>query len=267
MGEANLGHEGDLYDDRHIAFLERLWGEGYLSPGGAKEVGCVLEGLDLVGATVLDIGCGSGGITLALARDFGAAKVIGLDVEAPVCDAATMRAAKAGFADRVEIRCVTPGPPPLPDRSFDVVFSKDSIVHIADKEMLAREAFRMLRPGGWFAASDWLISHDGPPSPEMEAYLRAEDLDFGMASPDRYRTALETAGFEDVRIVNRNPWYREVARAELARLEGPERAEFEALLGRQEIAGQIGTWKAMIVVLDTGEHCPCHLRGRRPDTG
>lgn len=259
-----MSHEGDLYDERHIAFLEKLWGDGYLSPGGAEEVARVLEGLDLSGKTVLDIGCGSGGITAALARDFGAARVVGIDVEAPVCAAAGAQARKAGVADRVEIRCVEPGPPPLPDGSFDVVFSKDSIVHIADKEMLAREAFRLLRPGGWFAASDWMISHDGPPSPEMEAYLREEDLDFGMASPARYRKALGAAGFEEIQLVDRNPWYREVAREELARLEGSERAAFDTLLGEDEIDNQIRTWRAMIVVLDSGEHRPGHLRARRP---
>ena len=259
-----MAHEGDLYDERHIAFLERLWGEGYLSPGGSDEVARVLDGLDLAGRTVIDIGCGSGGITVALARDFGAGRVIGLDVEGPVCAAARRRAEAAGLADRVEIRLVEPGPMPLPDGSADLVFSKDSIVHVADKDALARDVFRVLRPGGWFAASDWLIGHDGPPSPEMEAYLRSEDLDFGMASPARYHRALERAGFQDIRLTNRNAWYCGQARDELSRLEGPERPEFEALLGPDEIARQIRTWRAMIVVLDTGEHCPHHLRARKP---
>ncbi len=258
-----MAHEGELYDDRHIAFLERLWGDGYLSPGGADEVARVLRGLELAGKAVVDIGCGSGGITLALARDFGAASVVGLDVEGPVCAAARRRAEAAGLADRVEIRQVRPGPMPLPDGSADLVFSKDSIVHIADKEALAGDVFRVLRPGGWFAASDWLTGHDGPPSPEMEAYLRQEDLDFGMASPAGYARALEQAGFEDIVLTNRNAWYRGQARDELARLEGPERADFEALLDKDEIARQIRTWRAMIVVLDTGEHCPHHLRARR----
>lgn len=254
----------DLYDDRHIAFLERLWGEGWLSPGGAAEVARVLEGLDLRGAAALDIGCGSGGITAALARDHGAARVVGVDVEAPVCAAARRRVAAAGLAARVEIRQVAPGPLPFPDESFDLVFSKDSIVHIADKEALARDVFRLLRPGGWFAASDWLTARDGPPSPEMEAYLRAEDLDFGMASPERYRAALEAAGFVEIALTDRNPWYRAEARAELARLEGPERAAFAALLPEGDIDRQIATWRAMLVVLDSGEHRPSHLRARRP---
>ena len=259
-----MAHEGAFYDERHIAFLERLWGEGYLSPGGADEVARVVEGLDLRGRTVVDIGCGSGGITVALARDFGAGRVIGLDVEGPVCAAARRRAEAAGLSDRVEIRQVEPGPMPLPDESADVVFSKHSIVHIADKEALARDVFRVLAPGGRFAASDWLLAHDGPPSPELEAYLRSEDLDFGMASPARYTRALEQAGFAEVRLTNRNRWYRNQARAELARLEGPERPEFEALMGADEIARQIRTWRAMIVVVDTGEHCPHHLRARKP---
>lgn len=254
----------ELYDGGHVAFLEKLWGVGYLSPGGAEEVARVLEGLDLRGATVVDIGCGSGGITAALARDFGAAQVIGLDVEETVCAAARARAEAEGVADRVEIRRVTPGPMPVADASVDFVFSKDSIVHIEDKHALARDAFRALKPGGWFAASDWLIAHDGAPSPEMAAYIAAEDLDFNMASPARYRDALEQAGFTDIRLVDRNLWYREQAKAELARLEGPERPEFEALLSPGELDSQLATWRAMIRVLESGEHCPHHLRGRKP---
>src|SRR5690606_11951053 len=65
------------YDDRDTAFLEALWGEGYLSPGGAEEVARVLDGVDLAGKAVLDIGCGTGAITLSLARDHGAAHVTG----------------------------------------------------------------------------------------------------------------------------------------------------------------------------------------------
>lgn len=252
-----------LYDDLHIAFLEDLWGEGFLSPGGAAEAAQVVEGLDLKGKRMLDIGCGSGAIAVMLVRDLGAGHVTGIDVETPVCDAARSRAAEAGLSDRITVLEVVPGPFDFPDESFDVVYSKDSIIHIPDKEALAAEVFRILKPGGWFAASDWLISHDGPPSPEMQAYIAAENLDFAMASPSRYARALNEAGFTGIELRNRNSWYRETARGELERLKR-DHAKLSERFGAEFIDGQIVTWTAMIRVLDSGEHCPHHLRAQRP---
>ncbi|HEY7626683.1 MAG TPA: methyltransferase domain-containing protein [Ilumatobacteraceae bacterium] len=253
-----------LYQEHHIMFLEELWGDGYLSPGGPEEVARVLDGIDVSGRDVLDIGCGSGGATVDLVRRHGAGHVVGIDVETPVCEHARQRVERAGLTGTIDIMFVEPGPLPFPDGSFDIVFSKDSIVHIADKEALCRDVFRVLRPGGWFVASDWLIAHDGEPSSEMAAYIAAEALDFGMASPVRYGRALAAAGFTAIELRNRNDWYRDVARQELAQLTGSEHDRFVALLGEEEVATQIRTWLAMVPVLESGEHCPHHLRARRP---
>lgn len=252
------------YDDEHIRFLETLWGEGYLSPGGADEVRAVLEGCDLTGCTVLDIGCGSGGITLELARNYGAAHVVGIDIEAPVLEQAQRRATEQGLADRIEFVRVEPGPLPFGDAEFDVVFSKDSMIHIPDKETLFADIMRLLRPDGWLVASDWMIAHDDTPSVAMKQYLELEGLSFAMASPERYRRALEGAGFRDVALRNRNPWYREVARKELAALEGDLYEKAVTAAGQGIVDENISTWRAMLTVLDSGEHCPHHLRGRKP---
>ncbi|MEO0492070.1 MAG: methyltransferase domain-containing protein [Actinomycetota bacterium] len=253
------------YDDESIDFLARMWGPGYMSPGGPDEVDRIVSGIDLAGATVLDIGSGAGGPAVDLVRRHDVGRVIGVDVEAPGRARAQAHVDEVGLADRIELQLVAPGPFPFPDASFDVVFSKDSIVHVPDKAALAAEVMRVLRPGGWFVASDWLIAHDDEPSPEMQDYLAKEDLGFGMASPERYRHALTEAGFVDVELRNRNEWYRIQARAELARLVGPERPQFEALTSVEEIADQIATWTAMVVVVDRGEHCPHHLRACKPE--
>ncbi len=252
------------YDLAHIKFLEELWGDGYLSPGGPDEVRRVLEGIDLFGKRVLDIGCGSGGITASLVLEHGAHSVVGIDVEHPVVSAARARIDASGLSDRVDIQLVEPGPLPFEDSRFDVVFSKDAIVHIADKHLLAESVFRVLVPDGWFVASDWLIGHDGEPSADMQHYLRLEDLGFGMASPEMYSNALASAGFVDVKLTSRNRWYAQLARDERGRLAGPQRSRFEEALGVAEVVEQIATWDAMQIVLDSGEHCPHHIRGRKP---
>ena len=267
MAEMQATHSGPAepeYDAVAIRFLEALWGEGYLSPGGPDEVRRVVEGVDFSGRTVLDIGCGSGGVTLFLAREYPLSVITGFDVEQPVVDAANRRAAREGLEGRVRFLRGDPGPLPFADSSFDIVFSKDALIHVGDKEALFAEIFRLLKPGGLFCASDWLTSHDGEPSPDMKAYLAAEGLSFGMASAERYERAMRSAGFTDIRTVNRNPWYREVARGELERLSGPERERISAASSRDYVDKNIRTWTAMQKVLDSGEHCPTHLRATKP---
>lgn len=254
------------YPPRLIAMLETLWGEGFLSPGGPDEVARVIGDHDLRGASVLDIGCGAGGIDIALVRDHGAAFVTGLDVEDPVLDRARQLVSAAGLDRQIGLVKVAPGPLPFPPGCFDVVFSKDSIVHIPDKAALMAEVFRVLRPGGWFLASDWLIGTEEV-SPLMADYIAAEGLDFGMATPERYLAAMRAAGFVDAATLSRNAWYRDRARDELARLQGAVGQAAARIVGQDFVDHNIAILARMIPVLDSGEHCPTHLRCRKPAAG
>ncbi len=261
MGES---HGEELYGTKLIRILEAIWGEGFLSPGGEAEVARLVAGVDFAGRSVLDIGCGAGGIDVALVANHSAGFVTGMDVEDGVLTHARALVARRGLADRIGLVKVAPGPLPFPAATFDIVFSKDSIVHIPDKHALMAEVFRVLKPGGWFIASDWLIGHDGTPSPDMAAYIAAEGLDFGMASPARYLDAMKTAGFTDGETISRNAWYRQQARDELARLRGPMGQAAAKIVGADFVAQNEGIWERMIPNLDSGEHCPTHLRARKP---
>ena len=253
-----------LYDQQVIEFLEDIWGDGFLSPGGTDEVRRVLQGVTVDGKLVIDIGCGSGACAILLAKEYHAKRVVGIDVEKPVCDAATNRVKAEGVSDKVQIQLVEPGPLPFTNDEVDVVFSKDAIIHIPDKETMALDAFRILKPGGQFAASDWLISHDNDPSPQMADYIKAEGLDFAMASPTRYANAMKSAGFIDIELVNRNSWYATEADKELQWLKGPKRSELQERHGKDFIDHQVEIWSKLVTVLKSGEHCPHHIRARKP---
>jgi phosphoethanolamine N-methyltransferase len=181
-----------------------------------------------------------------------------------VIEAARRRAARQGLEKSARFVQARPGPLPFTAACFDIVFSKDALLHVPDKDALFAEIFRVLKPGGVFAASNWMIAHDGEPSPEMKAYVAAEGLSFAMASPARYSEAMRRAGFTDITVRDRNPWYREVAREELARLKGPLYARAAAAVGAAYVDKNIKTWEAMQKVLDSGEHRPTHLRGWKP---
>jgi phosphoethanolamine N-methyltransferase len=249
------------YDEALVALLELVWGEGYMSPGGPEEIRKIVDGVALKGKDVLDLGCGTGGITRFLAETYAPASIVGVDVDAGLIERAKKR---AGAAAGLGFRTVTPGPLPFAEAAFDVVFSKDAMVHIADKEALFAELFRVLRPGGAVAAGDWMCGGDGAPSPEMAYYLEAEGLGFGMASATRYRAAMAAAGFQDVRITDRNDWYRPIAHREHEALAGPLYERLVATVGKDFADHEIEVWRAMTVVVDRGELRPGHLRARKP---
>lgn len=251
------------YDDQMQVLLQMVWGDGFLSPGGAAEVAGLLEGSDIRDCHVLDIGSALGAVDLLLVCEHGAGSVVGIDIDPALLAQMDVRVARAGLADRIRSQLVTPGPLPFADASFDIVFSKDSLVQIPDKPALFAEVFRVLRPGGRFIASDWLRGGTGEYSPEMLEYFRLEGIAYNMATLPESAAALQAAGFKDVEVRDRNAWYRDLARRELAAMDGPQRAMIEQAIGRERAEHFIVNWRQLVLVLERGELRPGHLKARR----
>jgi len=254
------------YHAQLIAILETIWGEGFLSPGGPEEVAMVLEGSDPSGCRVLDIGCGTGGADILLVREYQAAHVVGIDVEEPVLEESRGRAAREGLSGQITYLLVQPGPLPFENETFDMVFSKDAMIHIPDKAALFNDVFRVLKPAGIFVASDWMRCDPNPPSADMQTYIKAEGLGFEMAPPEKYEASLKAAGFENVALRDRNPWYAKLARKEYEQIKGPLYKILVERAGQAETDRNIEVWRTMCVVLDSGELRPGHMRAVKPKT-
>jgi phosphoethanolamine N-methyltransferase len=123
VGQAS---EPGEYDEGMQALLQIIWGDGFLSPGGPAEVARLLEGSDIRGCSVLDIGCGLGAIDELLVTNYHAESVVGIDVDPTLVAAMQARIERAQLGGRIRGMTVSGGPLPFADASFDVVFSKDS---------------------------------------------------------------------------------------------------------------------------------------------
>ncbi|MGA2707376.1 MAG: methyltransferase domain-containing protein [Steroidobacteraceae bacterium] len=252
------------YDEDMLTLLQIIWGDGFLSPGGAPELARLFEGCDIAGCSALDIGCGLGAIDALLVTDYGARSVIGIDIDPALIAAMTARIERAGLADRIQGKAVEGGALPFPADSFDVVFSKDAIVQIPDKSAMFAEVLRVLRPGGRFIASDWLRGGTGPYSPEMLEFFRLEGITYNMATLAESAARLREVGFAEVDIRDRHAWYQELAHQELSAMEGPLHALITARIGPQRTAHFIDNWRQLVLVVDRGELRPGHLKAVKP---
>jgi ubiquinone/menaquinone biosynthesis C-methylase UbiE len=179
---------------------------------------------------VLDVGSGVGGTSRYLAREFGC-HVTGIDLTDEYCRAAAMLSARIGLAELVDYRQGDATNLPFPDHSFDIVWTEHVAMNIADKPMLYREMYRVLKPGGTLAIYDILAGPSGPvlfPVP----WARTPESSF-LATPDELRKLLEESGFRvatwaDTTDVAR-AWF--VSLAERIRKEGLPTLGFHVLLG------------------------------------
>ena len=153
----SITDDGD-YVEKQVGFLEIIWGEGFLSPGGIEELDLMLTGLNISNKDVLDIGCGCGGAAFHLTRNYKVNTVTGIDVESLVIKRATELAHKYRLTDETHFEVVEPGPLTFEENLFDVVSRKEASLHIPEKEGLAVEVARVIRPGGMQVARDWVRS-------------------------------------------------------------------------------------------------------------
>jgi len=251
------------YDAAMQTLLQLLWGEGFLSPGGAAEVAYLLEGSNIAGCSVLDIGCGLGAVDELLITRHGARTVLGVDVDPGLLATMAQRIERAGLRAQVASLCVEPGPLPLAAGSFDVVFSKDAIVQIPDKAAVFADAYRLLRPGGSLIVSDWLRGGNGAYSAEMLEYFRLEGITYNMANMAETTATLGRVGFIEIEARDRNVWYRDLARRELAALEGELRPLVTERIGAEKAEHFVNNWRQLVLVLERGELRPTHLKARK----
>ncbi len=255
--------QGIEYSDQDIIEFEAMFGAGFLSPGGQEEVAKIVENVDLAGKEVLDIGVGIGGPACLLVEKHGAARVTGIDVEDTVLKKAAQIVVRRGLQDRVLLKRVEPGPLPFDDESFDVVFSKDAIIHIHDKDALFRDIYRVLRPGGCIALSDWYRSEE-PLTEEMAAWLERFGSDFAITPIQNDANLLGSVGFVDTAILDRNAWFAEFSRKLADHMRGPGHDTLVEIVGKDVAENLTSKAEKRAIISAQGQMRPGHLRGRKP---
>lgn len=169
------------------------------------------------GQSVLDVGCGTGNLALAVLRAVPGAQITGLDPDPKALRTAARKLTRArasatlvrGYADHL----------PAPDRSLDHVVSALALHHIDDRESFAAEAFRVLAPGGRVTILDFAGdpgddadhrhggSHDGHRHHHGLGRRGIQQRSHANAG-GALATLLSAAGFADAReVAHEDSWF------------------------------------------------------------
>jgi len=161
------------------------------------------------GPRVLELACGTGIVTRVLRERLPReATLVATDLNPAMLDFARH---KLEGAAGIEFRVADAQELPFPDDSFETVVCQFGIMFVPDKDRVAREARRVLVPGGRFVFSAWdeiarnafqRIAHETlvaifPDDPPM--FYR---VPFGYADPKEIRSLLERNGFANATVEN-----------------------------------------------------------------
>lgn len=168
-------------------------------------------GLDKLppGTTVLDVGCGIGGCSRILAKNYG------FDVTGVTISPRQVERAQQLTPEGVNAKFMVDDAMSLsfPDASFDVVWSIEAGPHMPDKAVFARELMRVVKPGGLLVVADWNQRDDRQkPLNFWEKPVMRQLLDQwshpAFASIEGFSELLEATGFVEGKVITAD-WTKE----------------------------------------------------------
>ena len=152
---------------------------------------------ELVGFTgaerVLDVGSGLGGPSRYIAWRYGC-RVSGVDLTAEFCRVAEVLTRVTRLVEKVDYRQGNALDLPFDDMSFDVVWSQNAAMNIAQRNRLYREMRRVLKPGGKIALQEVSTGPGGAPHYPVQ-WAREPSIS-SLYSQEASREKLEAAGFQ-----------------------------------------------------------------------
>jgi len=186
--------------DVHAGVVERVYGgpvgliwEMLAGEGTERETGDLAERAGIgTGSRVLALLPGAGGAARRLNRDYGAT-VIGLVPVPQVVEEAVRRTEVAGLAAKVDFQQGNALEMSFHDGIFDAVWGEDAWCYVVDRDRMVGEIYRVLKPGGVLAFTDWVQT--GPMSDDEWHTPETFRIFPHLETVESYANILERNGF------------------------------------------------------------------------
>lgn len=253
---------GLRWDKSRIAVVQKVWGKGFIAPGG-KETLLELAGpLDLKrDMNVLDLGAGLGGPARVLAKRFGV-RVTGLEADRRLAEAGGALSSRIFLPTKASVHSLAERHEVLAPRAFDRIFSKDVLFAVRDKARLLAVAEALLADGGRMLLVDYVVAADRRRAPAVEAWMAADPARPAPWSVEEYIEALTGLGLS-LRIDDISGVARRAINGAWAGFLAKRRRPSLDSRAAQMLLDEARLWSRRTKLLKTGELRACRILAER----
>ena len=168
------------------------------------------------GQHIVDIGCGLGGPARYIAKRFQCT-VSGVDITAPFVEAANKLTTLVRMEGQVKIEHGDGQRLPYSNACFDGGYTQHVTMNVADRPRFFAEAYRVLKPGAFFALTEHGLGASGDPHYPLP--WSADGSGAYLATPSETRAFLEKTGFQDIVVEDTGAQYLAVYKVMIEKAE------------------------------------------------
>lgn len=207
----------NFYHPDEIPLFEAIYGENLISLGSLASIDNMFSDLDIQGLKALDLGFGLGGVAFYLAKQYKM-KITGIEINPWMVQYANEHI-PVELSDFLAFNTYTnAGELPYKPDTFDLVYSKGVLNHIADKANLFKQIHAVLKTNGLLVIADWLSPRE----------TIDESMSLVYETKEAYEEVLRHAGFIDISFRDDSQLFLNYAKELLTRL-----ADNEAFIKQQ----------------------------------
>ena len=240
-----------LWSPERLDVIEKLWGEGCISPGSAEFLRVTLPLLGLSEKkSLLMLGAGLGGLGRAMVDETGV-WVTGLEADEELAGLGKDMTKMAGMQKRAPVTLGNLEQPKLKENSFNAVVSLESLYRVAAKEQLYTAMAAALRGDGELMMTDLVKANDEPLNDIMNAWAGREPTPPHLWTADAIQSFMKTLNL-DVRPYQdiTAPYRANIFKGFFNYLSGVTKPELLEISG--DLINECEYWAKQLTAIDSG---------------